>query len=322
VFLILLGSSVAVMEHKILAYKSPLYGRRTGQLKIQPLSLKHVKDFLPRYDIKDLFRVYGAVGGIPFYLKEFNDIVSFRKNIENTFFNKASILYEEAEILLRARLREVNTYFNIMKAIDDGAIKLGEISSQSRVDITNINKYLSTLMNLGFVKKEYPLTQSPKPRNFLYKLDDNYFKFWLKYVYPYKEEIEEDVTMVLTVLEREYSVYMGKIFENVCKILLRNLPIPLFEEPGTKIGTWWYKDKEIDIVAINKKKKDILFGECKWKDKVNAEKILSQLKEKSNHLKWHNQERKEHFAIFAKSFSEKSKDCLCFDVKDLERVLQ
>jgi AAA+ ATPase superfamily predicted ATPase len=322
VFLILMGSSVAVMEHKILAYKSPLYGRRTGQLKILPLTLKHVKDFLPHYNVKDVFRVYGAVGGIPFYLKEFKDTVTFNKNIENTFFNKASILYEEAEILLRGELREVNTYFNIMKAIDDGATKLREISSKSRVDITNINKYLSTLMNLGFVKKEYPITQPPKPRNFLYRLNDNYSKFWLQYVYPYKEEIEEDVDTVLTVLEREYSTYMGEIFEEICKALLRNLNIPLFEEPGTRIGTWWHKDKEIDVVAMNEKRKDILFGECKWKDTVIAETVLSQLKEKSRHLTWHNQERKEHFAIFARSFSEKSKDCLCFDVKDLERALQ
>ncbi|MBU7048274.1 MAG: ATP-binding protein [Theionarchaea archaeon] len=322
VFLILLGSSVSVMEHKILAYKSPLYGRRTGQLKILPLNLGHIRDFLPHYGIKDVFRVYGAVGGIPFYLKEFKDTVTFNKNIENTFFNKASILYEEAEILLREELREVNTYFNIMKAIDDGATKLNEISSKSRIDITNINKYLSTLMNLGFVKKEYSITQPPKSRNFLYRLNDNYFKFWLKYVYPYKEEIEEDVSTVLTVLERDYSTYMGGIFEDVCKMLLRNLQTPLFIEPGTKIGTWWHKDKEIDLVAMNEKNKDILFAECKWKEKVIAGNVLSQLKEKSRNLKWHNQERKEHFAIFARSFSEKSKDCLCFDLKDLERALQ
>ena len=37
IFLILLGSSVSMME-KLLGYKSPLYGRRTGQIKLKPLS--------------------------------------------------------------------------------------------------------------------------------------------------------------------------------------------------------------------------------------------------------------------------------------------
>lgn len=55
---------------------------------------------------------------------------------------------------------------------------------------------------------------------------------------------------------------MGEIFEDVCKMLLRNLQIPLFREPGTKIGTWWHKDKEIDLVSMNRRRKnrDILNG--------------------------------------------------------------
>ena len=35
-FLILCGSSMSYMEDHVLAYKAPLYGRRTAQLKIQP----------------------------------------------------------------------------------------------------------------------------------------------------------------------------------------------------------------------------------------------------------------------------------------------
>lgn len=324
VFLILAGSSVSIMEHEVLAQKSPLYGRRTGQLRVEPMKLKHVQDFLPHYSVEDLFRVYGAVGGVPFYLKEFNDKLTFSENIKNTFFNKSSLLYEEAEILLREELREVTTYFNIMKAIIDGATRLSEISSKARVDITNINKYLSTLMKLGFVRKERPITQPPKLKNFLYVLNDNYFRFWLRYVYPYEEEIEEDVGTVLKIFEDDYSRYMGGVFEDICKKSLRELDLPIFGSPGTKAGRWWHREREIDIVAINEQTREILFAECMWSEKVDAKKVFRELKEKAKFVEWNNEQRKEFYAIFAKSFKRRVKEpeLFLFDLRDIGKVVK
>jgi AAA+ ATPase superfamily predicted ATPase len=158
--LILLGSSVSMMEDELLSYNSPLYGRRTGQLKVEPMGPAHLKGFLPSYDLEDLIKVYGAVGGVPFYLKEFEDKKSVLENIKSTFLNKSNILYEEAEILLREELREVTVYFNIMKAITDGATRPGEIANKAYVNITNISKYLNTLNTLGFITKETAITES------------------------------------------------------------------------------------------------------------------------------------------------------------------
>jgi hypothetical protein len=90
----------------------------------------------------------------------------------------------------------------------------------------------------------------------------------------------------------------------------------------TKIGRWWHKDKEIDIVALNEQPKEILFAECKWQDKVDAEKVLVELKEKSQYVEWNNEKRKEKYAVFAKSFSKKfrQKDVYLFDLKDMEKL--
>ena len=95
----------------------------------------------------------------------------------------------------------------------------------------------------------------------------------------------------------------------------------------TKIGKWWHKDKEIDIVALNDYTKEILFAECKWKDNVNPKKIIKDLIEKSQYVEWHNEGRKEYFAIFAKSFKEKIEEydgykVYCYDLRDLEKVLK
>ena len=318
VFLILTGSSVSMMETEVLGYKSPLYGRRTGQLKIGPIKIAYLKEFLPNYKTEDLLKTYGAVGGIPFYLKEFDSKKSFLQNIKNTFFNKSNILYEEAEILLREELREPNTYFNILKAILDGSTKLSEISTKSLVDITNINKYISVLETLKFVRKEYPITQPVKPRNFVYKVDDNYFRFWLSYVYPYKEEIEEQPESVLEFVKKNYNGYMGPLFEEIVKQYIWKLTCNNFN----KIGKWWHKDQEIDLVALNENKKQISFFECKYKNLGYNQslKILDDLKEKTPHVKWLNKQRKEQYGLVAKKIEGKKdlqkEGFLVYDLED------
>ena len=321
IFLILCGSSVGMMETQVLGYKSPLYGRRTGQLKIQPMKINHLKEFLPHYTTEKLLQTYGAVGGIPFYLREFNSKKSFIENIQNTFFNKSNILHQEAEILLKEELREPNTYLNILKAIIDGATKLSEISSKSLVDITNINKYIAVLEQLKLVKKEYPITQPFKKRNFIYKIDDNYFKFWLSYVYPYKEEIEEEPESVVEIVKADYPSYMGHIFEEISRLMIRKLTKIEF----IRTGKWWYKDKEIDLVALNEHTKEIMFFECKWKKLGYQEclKILEELQEKAGFVEWFNKQRQEHYGVIAKKIEDKEdlrkEGFLVYDLEDFDK---
>lgn len=325
VFLILCGSYMSVMEEKVLSSKSPLYGRRTGQLKLEPMKIIYLKKFLPRYKMESLIKVYGCVGTVPFYLKELSDSINFLDNIKNTFLNKASILNKEADFLLREELREVNVYFNIIKSIIDGATRSSEIAEKSRVDITNIHKYLATLVSLKLIRKIKPVTAPPKEKRYHYQLEDNYFRFWLTYVYPYQTEIEENVDSLLKIIEKNYPSYMGPAFEDFCKKLIRILEIRI-DKAGMEIGRWWYKDKEIDIVALNERSKEILFAECKWKEKVNAGRLIRELNEKSRFVEWHNGKRIESFAVFAKSFSKKiriyeGKKVYCFDLKHMEKVL-
>ena len=318
VFLILTGSSVSMMETEVLGYKSPIYGRRTGQLKIEQIKFNYLKEFLPNYKIDDQIRAYGATGGIPYYLKEVNSKKSFYNNIQETFFNKSNILFQEAEILLKEELREPNTYFNIIKAMIDGATKLSEISDKSLVHITNINKYISVLETLKIIKKEYPITEPVKQRNFIYKVNDNYFRFWLSYVYPYKEEIEENPKSVLDFVKDDYPRYMGPIFEEITTKNIQKLTSIDFN----KIGKWWYKEREIDIIGLNKNKKMIFFFECKWKNLSynHSLKILDKLHEKAGHVKWLNDTRKVYYGLVAKKIENKKnlrkKGFFIYDLED------
>jgi len=322
-FLILLGSSVSMMEHEVMAYKSPLYGRRTGQLRIEPMRPKYLREFLPRYSWEDLVKVFGAAGGVPFYLKEFSDGRSFGENIGKTFFNKSNILYEEAEVLLREELREVHVYFNIMKAIADGATRMSEIAQKSRVDITNINKYLSVLMSLGFVSKRHSITEPPKLKNMRYGIEDNYFRFWIRYVYPHKEEIEEDPAAMMEIFERDHPVYMGGVFEDFCSKVMRELDLPVVKESGTLVGKWWHRGDEIDIAAVNEDRRELLLAECKWQEDVDGRELAEHLEAKAELVEWHSASRKQHLALFAKSFSTRPRtvNVHLLDLPALEKAL-
>ncbi len=294
IFLILTGSSIGMMESEVLGYRSPLYGRRTGQLNLTEIPLENIGDFLPEYSRTDLMRTYGAVGGVPFYLKEFDGEKGFYQNIKSTFLNKLNILHEEAEILLREELRKPNVYFNIIKAIIDGATKLNEISDQSKVSITNVNKYLNVLERLQIIKREYPVTK-PAKKNFHYRVIDSYFRFWLSYVYPYLGRIEDDPDKILEKVRSEYSGYMGPVFEEICERYVRkNLD---YDE----VGRWWYKEDEIDVVGLDEKGNRILFGECKWTNKKVTNRELEVLKEKAKKVRWGDEGRDEMFIMFFRS---------------------
>lgn len=295
IFLILTGSSIGMMETEVLNYKSPIYGRRTGQLKLNEMPISALENFLPSYSYEDLIRTYGALGAVPFYLKEFDKEKGFFKNIQTTFFNNLNILYEEAEILLREELRKPNVYFNMIKAIIDGATKLGEISSESHVSVTNVNKYLNVLERLEIIEREYPVTESAKKKNFHYRVTDNYFRFWLSFVYPDQGRIEGNSENIVKKVKKDYAHFMGPVFEEICKMYVKK------NHDYDKVGKWWYKENEIDVVGLNEEKDKMLLGECKWNEKTVGQGLYHKLKEKEEKVRWKNDDRQVEYILFSRS---------------------
>ncbi len=305
VFLILTGSAVSTMETEVLGVNSPLYGRRTGQLVIEQLSLSSLRAFLPSYSFEDIIKVYSVTGGVPFYIKEFKNELNVQENLLQTVFNKSNTLSMEAEILLREELREIHVYFAILRAILEGANKVNEIASKSKVDITNLNKYLRVLMQLRLVGKEFSITDTPKSRNFHYFIKDNYFRFWLKYYYYNEDAIEENPQTVAENTFKDYSNYIGRyIFENICK----NNFVKISGFHYSRIGRWWLKDQEIDLIALNEKTSEIFFAECKWQEKKTIKLELEKLLEKAKQVQWRQNKRIERFGFFSKKgFDKKAK---------------
>lgn len=329
--IILCGSSVGAMETEVLGRKSPLYGRRTGQWKVDPLPFKEFVKFFPDTLFDRHVEFYSITGGIPLYILEFDGSKTVYENAKAAIATRGSLLYQETDIILKEELREPKTYFSILKEISAGKNTLNEISNALGVERTVLTRYLNTLEELELIELLKPVTVKEKSRNTIYSLKDNYFKFWFGFVYPFIKELDSFIFDGFEYNFRQnFNSYVGKQFEIVCSEAVR-LANPI---NSTDVGKWWgaYRDMEtnerktaeIDIVSINEQTKEILFAECKWQDKVNARKILAELKEKAKFVQWNNHERKEHYAIFAKSFQEKIKDpgLELFDLKNLEKIMR
>ena len=208
--LILLGSSITMMETEVLNYKSPLYGRRTAQWKLEPLKIHHLKPFFPEYNFETIIHVYACLGGIPAYLQKFNPETSFWQNVQQKILTKGEFLYEEAEFLLREELREPRNYAIILKAIAQEAQTFGEILNKTSVDKSMLSKYASVLEDLGFIKRTHPIGITPQPRKSQYTIADNYLNFWFKYVFPNKTELEAgNSENILNKIKQDYNIYLG-----------------------------------------------------------------------------------------------------------------
>jgi AAA+ ATPase superfamily predicted ATPase len=316
--LFLIGSSVSMITSHILSYKSPLYGRRTGSMEIGPISFFDLKKFFPNFNVEQLIEIFGFADGIPFYLVKINK--EFWIWLEEELKRKDTFLKDEVDFIMKYEFEDTSTYKLILEAIAFGKTKINEIKDYIGVKRTDITPYLKNLMEVKMVKRLVPITEKEKSRYGRYYISDNFLKFWFRYVYENLSSIEEGIFDVNTI-KQNYNVYLGEVFEEVCRqFLIRNRE-KIF--PFTKIGKWWYKDKEIDIVAFNEQSREILFCECKWKEEVDAKEILQELKEKAQYVDWNKNERKEYYAIFAKSFKNKAddKNVFHFGLKDIEECL-
>ncbi len=300
IFLILSGSSISMMESEALLYQSPLYGRRTGQILLKPLSFFQAWKFFPKKSFTDFLRIYTICGGMPSYLLQINPDLSMEENIIQKIFKKTEFLHQEIEFILKEELREPKNYMAILKAIAWGKTKYGEIINETGLEKNIIQKYLSVLENLQLIERETPVTEKhpQKSRKGIYKISDYFTRFWFQYVYPYKSDLEiERFDEPLRKFRENFPTLEALTYERVCQEILLNLNLFRFE----RVGRWWDKNQEIDLAAINSEKKEILFGEAKWSNKPVGSDIFLKLKEKSSFVEWNKGDRKESFILFSRS---------------------
>lgn len=302
IFLILCGSSMAMMEREVLSFKAPLYGRRTGQLRLKPFSFFEASEFFSGLSFEDRLLYYSVLGGNPSYLSRVNPKKSWEENIVSLILSPASPLYSEVEFLLHEELREPRNYFSILKAIALNKTRISEIVNETGFDKSILHKYLFVLEDLQLIQKEYPVTEKNplKSKKGLYRLQDQYFKFWFRYVLPNKSRLEEGrEDLVLEIIRNDITSLVAENYEQVAREILSRDQTKIFS--FDRLGRWWDRNEEIDLVALNEKEKKILLGEVKWSNKPVGLNILEELKRKSSQIDWERSKRKEYYCLFSKS---------------------
>ncbi|WP_039767852.1 ATP-binding protein [Caldicellulosiruptor sp. F32] len=308
--LILSGSLVGMMQEHALSYSSPLYGRRTGQIKLKQFSFKEAKEFFPEASDDQFIWIYSIVGGVPKYLEMFKFEGDIYKAIEENILSRQSFLYEEPLFLLEKEVHEVGSYFSIIKSIALGNHKLSQIAQSLSTAQTKLTKYLNTLIDLDIVRREVPVTEEypEKSKRGLYFINDNFIDFWFKFVYPYREQLELDNTeyVIENIKSKIVTNHISFIYEEVCRQILMDLiKTKEIDIQLDRIGKWWDSKSEIDIVGISKNTGHVVFGECKYSQRVVDIDVFFNLKKKAENIKVF-PEQKELYILFSRTgFSER-----------------
>lgn len=313
VFLIICGSAVSAMED-VMGHESPLYGRRTSQLLIKPISFADLYGEID-IDLEKAIRFYSVFGGTPPYFIEAELDKTLEHNLVHNIFQYDSFLLQDTEFVLRNELKRPHLYFSILTAVAEGKTKVNEIVNHTGIERSKAGRYLSILRDLKLVEREVPVTEDrSESRRGIYRLKDNFFKFWFNFINPNQMLIERGRSEELAekVLE-QLPGYIGPLFEDICMEFVWD------HYDYTKVGRWWYREDEIDIVGLDEGRSKVLFGECKWSEDIDPKRVYFKLQGKKEEVRWKDEDREEEFVVFAKSFqSDLSREDLT--LFDLDRM--
>lgn len=289
IFLILCGSSMSFMENQVLGEKSPLFGRRTGQLKINPLDYYDASKFYINASEEDKIRYYATVGGTPYYLSLINENLSFEENLKELYFEINGYLLNEGVLLMKQEFREPANYNAILRSIASGADTLNEIIGFTKLETSTVSKYLGVLQELNYIERILPFNANHlKSKKSQYKITENFIAFWYRYIFMFRSEIElgnGDVYFELAL--NNLNEFIGIIFEEITRQFLRRQnSIGSLPFVAKTFGKWWGKDKqgfvqEIDIIVEGVDGDKLIIGECKWQSHFKVNKTIDQLQERA-----------------------------------------
>jgi len=305
-FMVLCSSYMSVMERDILNRDAPLYGRRTAQKRINPLSVKQSAYFLPERSPVELIEIHALTGGMPAYLAQLRSDRSWWSNLIQTAFDPANILYNDGLTLLRDELRDPRHYVAALRAIANGKHGLTEIAREAGLQRSSLPGYLTTLAGAGYVEHRVPLSiarRSQKQRG-TWHIADPYVRFWGRYILPYTGAIEQGqgAGLVEQILRPTWEQFVAITWEELARQSVYHLArqyTPNFW-PET-IGSWWNARNQIDVVAVSYQQRIAWLGEARWRGQPMGMADLEQLQKKA--VAWQGNESgwRLYYALFSRS---------------------
>jgi len=296
-YLVLAGSQIGMFERHVLHV--PLYGRRTWGQQLAPLSYRDAASFLPGWSPADRLRAWAMLGGIPYYAEQWRADRGLAWNITQRMLTKGTVLYSEAELLVREELgADAATYLSIIAAVAGGATRQSEIGNAVGVPLTSMPRYLELLARLHILEHRYPIGTGTQRRNGTWAVSDPYLRFWFAFVRANRTDLEARAAE---------GVYRDRVLQALDEFVSQ----PAFEEVvreharmsiGTdpdypargEVGMWWgaipderqpetrrTRRGELDLVIYDGR--DLLMaGEAKWSETADID-ALAQLRRTVRH---------------------------------------
>ena len=280
--IILCGSALSFMENKVLSEKSPLFGRRDSQIKLEAFDYLDAAKFVPGYSNEDKAICYGITGGVAKYLAMIDTTKNLDENIVRLFFRKDGYLYDETRNLLTQEFTDITIVNNIVEQIASGVNTLNVIAGKIGEREQTVLYSLEKLMNVGLIEKKKCITDEKNKKKTQYVLKDYMFKFWYEFIPKATSVIEmgQGEIYYQKAVKPYLHSFMGAVFEEMCRYY--TLKQGITGEYGcfvTSVGTWWgvenFIDKnsnikmqsaDIDVVALSEIDKKAVIGECKFKN--------------------------------------------------------
>lgn len=290
-FIILCGSNQGFMESEVLGRKSPLFGRRSAQMKIGPLTWREAYEMMSSLSAQEAFEFYGCFGGVPYYLDMLRPEEGVAANLERLYFSSDGFLFDEPMGVLRQETREPAVYASVLRAVAAGANRPNEVADKVSLPQTTVSKYLRTLLDLGIIERAVPFGENPQTsKRGIYRLRDACYEFWFRFVMPQVSDIEAGLGSVIArqIPQAHIDDYLGHRFERLCQDwLIEQAEKGLLPIPATSVGSWWGTNPakraqdDIDVLAADKLGKRLLIGECKYRESFSAKAEFRDLKTKT-----------------------------------------
>ena len=292
-FLVIAGSQIALYERHVLY--GPLYGRRTWGEQLPPLGYRDAGRFIADWAPADQLRAWALLGGIPYYLEQWDPARSLEWNITNRFLRKGAVLYEEAELLIKEELgADAATYLSIIAAVAGGATRQSEIADRAGIEARAVSKYLNQLSRLHLIEHLSPAGSSEGSRRGIWRLGDHYLRAWFEFVRANRTDLEA---------RRAAQVFRARVRDRLDQFVSK----PAFEDAAREharrsvgsdpefpasamIGAWWgpvpderypgtrrTREGEIELVGYDGKLL-VLAGEAKWSNGPEDGAALGQLR--------------------------------------------
>ncbi|MFA9517213.1 ATP-binding protein [Halopenitus sp. H-Gu1] len=280
--LVLVGSSISVMEDKVLSGSAPLYGRRTATIDLKPLEVADARQFFPEYDPENAITAWSIYGGTPYYLQTIDPDQPLGVNVQQAILSERGLLYSEPEFLLRTELRQPNTYFSILRTLAHGRRTPNEIAGMAGVESGSLSTYLQKLRRLRLVERHIPVTESrTASKRGRYRISAPLFRFWFRFVYGNQDQLrmlDDDAYDELVV--PELADYVSPLFERLCQRALWDLVDRQFRD----VGQWWFKEHEVDVLGLTDD--GLVAGECKFTSQPVSEGVLADLERTTTEVRW------------------------------------